>query len=167
MYKLTKIVNKKPKKLLSATTKYIILLTIAILSSFISLFISLFLIIIFGNGHKMLQLGRILVNIDCVTNITCLYLQYPFNKHLYNKYCICFVNCCTCFLTKDEINMIEENTATTMEMGVTSQSQTDTTTMGTISTSPQSNKSEEFSAENTAPSTPADDDHNDEEEEVP
>ena len=46
--------------------------------------------------------------IDSVVNITCLYLQYPFNKKYYDQYCICAGNYCTYFLTKMALNQRQD-----------------------------------------------------------
>ena len=158
MYKLAKLVKEKPKKLLSITSKYVTLLTLAILSSWISLLISIFLIMILGNGHPLLIIGRILVNIDCVTNIICLYLQYPFNRDYYDKFCVCFAKCCSYLLNKRGMNnKMEDNNGNAIELG--NKSPTDEREASTLpdtdivnqtdETTPESNGNEKILAENT------------------
>ena len=95
----------KQHVLLKATTKYITLLSIALVSSWISVSTVIIANALFGDQegedrYTLLYIsGGVLVCIDVTFNIICLYLQYPFNKKYYDKYCICFGNCCVYLLT--------------------------------------------------------------------
>ena len=82
----TKTFNKHQGKLLYMTTKYVTLLSIAMISTWMNIFI-------FLTVHDADTTG-VLMCIDCVINVICLYLQYPCNREYYDKYCICFGNCC-------------------------------------------------------------------------
>ena len=110
MYALTKmrassidndqvLFNEQQMELLRTTTKYVTLLSIAMISSWIYFFfVSINGIL---PGQKTSVSGPLLGtlgNIDCVINILCLYLQFPFNNEYYDKYCICFTKFCMYFL---------------------------------------------------------------------
>ena len=107
MYALTKLktstrnhVDKKKftdkeKKLLRTTTKYVSLLSLAYISTLIA-----FTVV---STEALLTdsttfISGSMLTIDCVINIICLYLQFPFSKEYYDKYCQCFDNCCTYFV---------------------------------------------------------------------
>ena len=123
MYKLTKlrqsssrnvfnngknptVFNKFQKKLLYTTSKYVTLLTIALISTWISASASITANILYGdeedyNKHWIVWVtAGIMICIDCVINIICLSLQYPFADKYYKKYCICFGNCCMYLVTR-------------------------------------------------------------------
>ena len=75
-------VNEKQQQLLYATTKYVTLLSIAMISSWIAMLGGTIL------GHYGdLYIQYCLFDVDVMINIICLYLQFPFNKHYYDKYC--------------------------------------------------------------------------------
>lgn len=111
MYKLAKTRNDPHHEqvLLYATTKYVSLLSLAILSTWMELIMSIIVTAVSykktfeeRSEHSLLDnisIGN-LVSIDCVTNIICLYLQYPFNRKYYDKYCVCLKNCCIRVLLK-------------------------------------------------------------------
>ena len=84
--------NQSQMELLHTTTKYVTLLSIAMISSwgnFICIIINIILPADTMKGDENM------VHIDCVINIVCLYLQYPFANRYYDKYCVCFGKCCT------------------------------------------------------------------------
>ena len=88
--------DEKHKRLLYSTTKYVTLLSIAILSTFVFAVCG-----VFANYYVEIDgLVSSVACIDCVINIICLYLQYPFNNKYYDKYCKCFGNCCMYFFIK-------------------------------------------------------------------
>ena len=39
--------------------------------------------------------------IDGTINIICLYLQFPFTQKYYNKYCMCFRDCCMYLIARN------------------------------------------------------------------
>ena len=111
MYQVAKM--DKTDELLSTTIKYVSLLCIATLSSWIVFsFMILAHIITLGDDGvisiTIQSVRRSMVGIDCVVNIICLYLQYPFNDEYYKKYCACITNCCMYLITRrnqNEINL--------------------------------------------------------------
>ena len=114
MYQLTKIANneneiefnQQQKKLLYTTTKYVTLLTIAILSSWIVFIGSTIYMLKYinhyeqGRGHIFYLLIGSLCCFDCMVNVICLYLQYPFNQKYYEKYCQCCARFCAYLFKK-------------------------------------------------------------------
>ena len=89
--------NKSQQDLLQTTSKYISLLALAIFTSFTTFLIFGIMIIIarvIESGGKMefyaISSIFIVSPIDCTINMICLYLQYPFAKRYYDKYCKCF-----------------------------------------------------------------------------
>ena len=78
--------NQHQKCFIYATTKYLTLLSIAVLSIVTNI---LFLVIrnIAYNDRTQFALS---FNLDLTVNIICLYLQYSFFKECYDKYCTCF-----------------------------------------------------------------------------
>ena len=88
--------EKQANNLLYTTTKYVLLLSFAIISTGITFVIA---------GIELMLTGQVwavtgnAVCIDCVVNILCLYLQYPFADEYYRKYFVCFGNCCIFLFT--------------------------------------------------------------------
>ena len=103
------IFNQSQQKLLYTTTKYVTLLSIAMVTTWIFTACSLYfevdkILIINGTNIDIAgYLSNFMGSLDMLINIICLYLQYPFNKVRYDKYCICFTNFCTNLLTKREV----------------------------------------------------------------
>ena len=83
--------NQSQRKLLINTTKYVSLLSVAMISSWITLIINIVNIVL---PRDALEAPEVANFIDCVINIICLYLQYPFAEGYYKKYCNCLRNCC-------------------------------------------------------------------------
>ena len=83
--------NEQQKQLLHTTTKYVTLLSLAMLSSWMAILIGVILTASLGFSDEIFRTIIILENMDCKINILCLYLQYPFNREYYDKYCVCFV----------------------------------------------------------------------------
>ena len=116
MYKLTKLneSNKRQNKLLYSTAKYLSLLSFAMLSSWIAMLISIVENVI-NEGKTREERGWFtLVNtiiscIDFVINIGCLYLQYPFAKKYYDKYCTFCGNFCLYLLVRNKEKRNEIN----------------------------------------------------------
>ena len=89
--------NEQQRELLYATAKYVTLLSLALISSWLTWIIFAINIVIFGD--LALVSGNVGM-IDVTVNVICLYLQFPFASDYYNKCCICFSDCCLCLLTK-------------------------------------------------------------------
>ena len=95
--------DDQQQNLLHTTTKYTTLLSFAMITSFINQtylwFYNIYLVMYpYNYDRTRLQfflLSTSFTSIDIVINIICLFLQYPFNKHYYDKYCKCIANCCT------------------------------------------------------------------------
>ena len=88
-----------------AATKYIGLLSIAIISTVI---LALFSIIGKVSGMPMDNdfwiFGKlILCSIDNLINIICLYLQFKFGKKYYDKYCKCLEVCGSRFFFAEDV----------------------------------------------------------------
>ena len=92
--------NQQQIALLYTTTKYTLLLSIAMISTWISGAQGLYYLL-YSWTIETNPFGFIISSIDIVTNIICLYLQFPFNKKYYDKYCKCLVNCCTYIMTME------------------------------------------------------------------
>lgn len=125
MYKLTKlrasshdddenVFNAKQQKILYAATKYVSLLSIALISTWLMQFIYIPTLLL-PHQSWIIVVWTFAMYIDMIGNILCLYLQFPFTKRYYDKYCICFGNCCIYLLTKyvsrkisKDLNMNEE-----------------------------------------------------------
>ena len=110
MYKLSKMdkCDEHQTDLLYTTTKYVSLLCFATFSSWIVTLCMAF-VGIFIPDHDIVDiLLPSMVCMDCVVNIICLYLQYPFNDKYYKRYCICITKFCMYLITKssnDEIKL--------------------------------------------------------------
>ena len=82
--------------LVHATSKYISLLSVAIISTWVCVPIYLISYETLIKVNKYEGIGRCIfsatVSIDSGINLTCLFLQYPFAKDYYDKYCQCFAN---------------------------------------------------------------------------
>ena len=89
--------------LLRTTSRYLSLLSLAIFTSWIT-FIQILIYPVFVDMYGPSMIGRQVIRmvyaIDCVENIFCLYLQYPFAKVCYDKYCSCLSVCCLCVLKR-------------------------------------------------------------------
>ena len=91
------VFNVQQKQLLYTTTKYASLLSLALISTFVFHVLVMIENAVTGEGKI---LSSPMASIDCVINILCLYLQYPFADEFYKKFCICFGKCCLYLLTK-------------------------------------------------------------------
>ena len=124
MYALTKlradhdengqIFSKQQRKLLYATTKYVTLLLFAMISSWITILMGAIENTLTGD---ITNLAAPLSNVDCVVNIICLYLQFPFAKEYYDKYCVCFANCCTHLFMNCAKKRIQRSKENNIEIG--------------------------------------------------
>ena len=95
--------NNQQMKFLQMTSKYISLLSLAIITTWITFIDN----IIYGKivkrwgwtviGHEIFGVQYA---IDCAVNVLCLYLQYSFARKYYEKYCQCLGNCCLLILKK-------------------------------------------------------------------
>ena len=92
--------NQQQIALLYTTTKYTLLLSIAMISTWISGANAMYRTL-HTWSTEVHPTGFMISSIDIVTNIICLYLQFPFNKKYYDKYCRYLVNCCTYLMTRD------------------------------------------------------------------
>ena len=108
MYKLGKLIkteqqnaeiNQRKILLLYTTSKYISLLSIAILTTWIT-FIGVFSLGFTVEYWSDLarQVFLLQFNVDCLINILCLYLQFPFSQKYYEKYCKYFGDFWLCIL---------------------------------------------------------------------
>ena len=91
--------NKTQTKLIKQTSRYITLITIAMITSSITI-----TIFIFWRSNTIM-----VAYFDCTINVICLYLQYPFATKYYDKYCGCFGK----YLCLNKI--LRENTKKSME----------------------------------------------------
>ena len=94
--------------LLNTSVKYISLISIAMVSSWISFTFaytesSYYAQLSQDEVDQRIWIAPIVMCYDCVINVLCLYLQYPFNKKYYDKYCKCCGNCCWCLLVRREL----------------------------------------------------------------
>ena len=80
--------NEQQRQLLYTTTKYVTLLSIAIISTWINVLFFVFVNIIYS------PMMAILTCLDIVINPICLWLQYKFAEKYYDRYCKCFGKCC-------------------------------------------------------------------------
>ena len=108
--------NESQKKLLYATTKYTTLLSIATISTW--------MLMLYGILSNITILNQIFLSgiacMDCAVNVICLYLQFPFNKEYYKKYCRCFGDLCACLFRRylaaaNNVKMIAELQTTASE----------------------------------------------------
>ena len=112
MYKLSELISyqqetelelnpdckDEQRELLQTTAKYISLLSLAIFTTWIT-FVSVVIYSNTGNwGVLGYQIYTMQWSVDCMINIICLYLQYPFSKDYYDAYCTCLSKCCLYFL---------------------------------------------------------------------
>ena len=116
--------NDQQKQLLMVTTKYVSLLAFAIISTWVRLLAFIAEVIY----DDISTISGILGNVDNIINILCLYLQYPFAKKYYDKYCICAYlgKCCIyCLTTKDipELQELESQTQRGIDILFTSSCQ--------------------------------------------
>ena len=105
MLKFTKLRNEEQlsdqqARVLKDTSKYVSLLTIAIVTTIIAMisFVAFGFLLMDQNNQYMTSMGKqvatIIQSVDCTANIICLSLQYSFaNKH-YDKYCGCLNKIC-------------------------------------------------------------------------
>ena len=113
MYKLIKMksiiidgneikLSVEQEKLLYISTKYITLLSIAMISTWIALIfvISYSWLCAFQRIDCISSMEMGIHCTDSVINLICLYLQFPFAKNLYNKYCLFCSDCCLYMLTR-------------------------------------------------------------------
>ena len=122
MYKLIKMrssiidngnrmkLNAQQEKILFITAKYVTLLAIAMISSWITMIFLITYSGLCGFGEYCSDtLFMVIQCTDSVINIICLYLQFPFAKNIYNKYCLCCRSCCLYMLTRRTFLMEREN----------------------------------------------------------
>ena len=76
--------NEQQKQLLRTTTKFVTLLSFAMVSTWIY-FVET--VIEFGIMGDLRFLNGTVGNIDCIINIICLLLQYKINQRYYKKCC--------------------------------------------------------------------------------
>ena len=109
------ILNKNQMKILYTTTKYMTLLSIAIISTWVAAVLFIIMIVFMGsyglNIYTMILIyySMSVFCIDATINIICLYLQFPFNKVYYNKYCSWCGNCCTYLFTKMILRQMKQS----------------------------------------------------------
>ena len=84
--------NTSQERLLNQTSRYVSLISIALISSFVTF--SIFLL-----WYEFIAM-RIICHIDCAINVICLHLQYPFATKSYNKYCGCINKCLNVILSR-------------------------------------------------------------------
>ena len=89
--------NAKQTKLLNTTSKYLSLSALAIFTTFIATIVIWYAWEWYGYDAWWNEVIRQIVltatSMDCVCNIICLYLQYPWTKRYYDRYCSCFAKC--------------------------------------------------------------------------
>ena len=85
--------NEIQIKLLYNTARYISLLSIAIISSAVTLIFVPY----FGRSSMLFLFATYC---DCTVNVICFYLQYPFATKHYDKYCVCLKKCWNGILNK-------------------------------------------------------------------
>ena len=97
MYKLTRLrrgestkLTQQQMKLLNIAAKYISLLGLAIFTTWITFILILMYAHTLPWNIAEIQLFLAQFAIECAVNVICLYLQYPFAKKYYYKYCECF-----------------------------------------------------------------------------
>ena len=131
--------NDHQKRLLKATQKYVTLLSIAMLSTWISWIYNILLFTVlfpYVTGNEIIfnilvLTFRVLLCIDCTVNIVCLYLQWEFGKKYYDKYCVCFGDCCMYVFTAWRLNgMGKERVQQVSTDTAINNSQVDTETNG-------------------------------------
>ena len=100
--------NGVQRKLLHTTTKYMTLLALAMISTWTvtiySIIVNIFVITTNINHALIYTALNSIACIDSSINIICLYLQFPFNKNYYHKYCQCFGRCFVYLLTRNATN---------------------------------------------------------------
>ena len=89
--------NAQQRELLYATTKYVTLLSLALISSWVTWIVFTINNVIFDD---LVSVSGISGVIDVTVNVICLYLQFPFAAEYYNRCCICFSDCCLHLLQK-------------------------------------------------------------------
>ena len=94
--------NKRKEELLYTSAKYVSLLSIAIITSFLTTGIYWYLYSIVNDSLSWSIMGAeiliLVASVDCVVNIICLYLQYSFAKKYYDRYCGCMSRLCKGFI---------------------------------------------------------------------
>ena len=88
--------NDRQRKLLYTSTKYVTLLSFAMVSTWMALAYGAF---VNWFGDSIIR-ARTVVIIDMDINIVCMYLQFAFNRKYYDKYCVCFGSCCSYFMDR-------------------------------------------------------------------
>ena len=96
----TVALNDTQQELLQRTSRYIILISIAMITSLFTWILWIFWIDMPGI--------RIINNIDCTTNVICLYLQYPFATKYYDRYCKCTNKCLNMILSRQTTKHLEK-----------------------------------------------------------
>ena len=97
--------NQEQKELLYTTTKYVSLLSLAIISTWITFITGLIGVGIEGATDAV---PSPMGSIDGVINIFCLYLQFPVAKGYYDKYCTCLSQCFTYLFMKHATRQIRK-----------------------------------------------------------
>ena len=111
MYQLTKNeasddtqieLNRQQLNLMNITSKYISLLSLAVITTWFALGIQLISYLYIISIDEYEGIGRcifsVTVAVDSTVNLICLFLQYPFSKHYYDKYCKGLAKCCASML---------------------------------------------------------------------
>ena len=148
MYKLTKLrstslktnivelehiskitINSGQAKLLDRTSRYVSLLSIAICSTFITFAVFFICLQFFDNDIKTrryaFNIAILGTAMDCMVNVLCLWLQFPFTKSFYDRYCSgCGRLWNWLFTTKTERSLQNKYKASICELSVTPSIQT-------------------------------------------
>ena len=110
LYQLLKNNEETHNELLYATTKYTTLLSLAMISTWITGSYGAVFAVIWPSleGDSLtinLTIQNSLPYIDTVINVICLSLRYSFNKKYYDKYCTCCTKCCVYVLAQKVMKM--------------------------------------------------------------
>ena len=117
--------NKQQRDLIKATSKYVALLTLAIVICWIGMIIIMiayaFVYGYYNESHEgsviiCFHFLHIAIVFNTSGNILCLYLQYSFAKKYYNKYCGCLGKICGCLFAKTLRSSMKRKYKETIEM---------------------------------------------------
>ena len=112
--------RKDQMKVLYITTKYVTLLSIAMISTCITLLMGMcgkivdLTIGLYGSPYGGVEL--MVQAIDCVINIVCLYLQFPSSRRYYEKYCGFCQKCFTYLVTRQVLDKEQREYENVMEV---------------------------------------------------
>eukprot|EP01083_Nonionella_stella_P065810 172750_1 len=107
--------NPQQIKMIETTTRYVSLLSLGIFSTFCGAIASFFVHYYSVPYYETFMVAYIISSVDCLINIICLYLQYPFATNYYHRYCKCLHLCFRYILTRQATKALLRRYRNSME----------------------------------------------------